>query len=103
MLTTNKLAYTEKVPRCARNVLVKSEYIEYKYEYEYMTHKLYEYEDEYFKNIVEYTSTRVPGTSGLMCLHFLRALFVSVSYVNIFSRAVSLEKILGDDTSTYMS
>ena len=28
---------------------------ECKYEYEYMTHKLYEY--EYFKNLLEYTST----------------------------------------------
>ena len=37
-------AYIEKVLRCTRNVLVKSEYIEY--EYEYMTHTLYEYEYE---------------------------------------------------------
>ena len=53
MLTTKKLtftAYVEKVLRCTCNVLVKSEYIEYKYKY--MTHKLYEY--EYFKNAFEY-------------------------------------------------
>ena len=33
-------------------VLVKSEYIGYEYEYEYMTHQLYEY--EYLKNVLEY-------------------------------------------------
>ena len=48
-------AYIEKVFRCTRNILVKSEYIEF--EYEYMTHKLYEYKYEYFKNVLEYTST----------------------------------------------
>ena len=52
-------AYIERVLRCTRNVLVKSEYIEY----EYMTLKLYEnkYKYEYLKN---YSSTRVPSTSA---------------------------------------
>ena len=36
-------------------VLVKSEYIGYEYEYEYMTHKLHEY--KYLKNVLEYTDT----------------------------------------------
>ena len=39
--------------KCTR----KSKYIEN--EYEYMTHKIYEY--EYLKNILEYTSTSAPG------------------------------------------
>ena len=42
------------------NVLIKSEYI--KYEYGYMTHNFDEY--EYFKNVLEYKSTRVPSTSA---------------------------------------
>ena len=39
--------------KCTR----KSKYIEN--EYEYMTHKIYEY--EYLKNVLEYTSTSAPG------------------------------------------
>ena len=43
------------------NVLVKSEYIEYEYEKEYMTHKLYECEYEYFKNVLENRVLPAPG------------------------------------------
>ena len=56
-------AYIEKVLGCTHNVLLKSEYIEYKTKY--MTHKVYEYEYEYFKNVLKYMSTRIPSTSAL--------------------------------------
>ena len=62
-------AYIEKVFRCTRNILVKSEYIEF--EYEYMTYKLYEYKYEYFKM---YWSTRVPSTSAQGLVQSLRLL-----------------------------
>ena len=45
MLTTDEYvfrAHIEKVLRCTHNVLVKSEYIQHEYKYEYITLELYE-------------------------------------------------------------
>ena len=53
------------------DILIKSEYIEY--EYEYMTHNFHEYKYEYFKNVLEYSSTRVLSTSvpGLYYINYI--------------------------------
>ena len=61
---------------------VKSEYIEY--EYEYMTHKSYEY--EYFKNVLEYMSTSAPGPIYIYIIYIYRTyiLYIYINKINNF-------------------
>ena len=56
LLTTNKLVFTVYIEKYTY-VLINSAYIEY--EYEYLTHKLYEY--EYFQKCTQVPSTFASG------------------------------------------